>query len=186
MRSVGMAATGKHFPGHGAVALDSHLTLPIDERDLASIRAKDLVPFKQLIAEGLEAVMPAHVLYPQVDSQPAGFSEFWLQSILREELGFNGVIFSDDLDMAGAAIAGDFAQRAGLAEQAGCDMLLVCNNPNAAVQVLDNLPIKARPVSEHRLQTMRAKPLAISRAQLQASERWQQVSQKLAALLAMN
>ncbi|MFZ2725099.1 MAG: beta-N-acetylhexosaminidase [Methylococcaceae bacterium] len=186
MRSAGMAATGKHFPGHGAVALDSHLTLPVDERDLQSIRAKDLVPFKQLITEGLEAVMPAHVLYPQVDKQPAGFSSVWLQTILRQELGFNGVIFSDDLSMAGAAIAGDFERRAGLAEQAGCDMLLVCNNPSAAVQVLEALPIKERRVSAQRLQAMRAKSFPFSRAELLASQRWQQTTQQLTTLMNAN
>lgn len=181
MRAVGMAATGKHFPGHGAVALDSHLTLPVDERDLASIRAKDLIPFQRLIAEGLEAVMPAHVLYPQVDTQPAGFSSIWLQTILRQELRFDGVIFSDDLNMAGAAIAGDLPQRAALAEQAGCDMLLVCNNPSAAIQLLDTLAIKTKPISVQRLQTMRAKT-QINRAELRASERWQQTVQKIARL----
>ena len=181
MRSAGMAATGKHFPGHGAVALDSHLTLPVDERDLASIRAKDLVPFAQLISQGLEAIMPAHVLYSQVDNQPAGFSRFWLQTILRGELGFNGVIFSDDLSMAGAAVAGDFSQRAALAAQAGCDMLLVCNNPNAAIAVLDSLPIKARPDSVQRLQTMRGKKVS-ERAALLASARWQRFSEQIGQL----
>ena len=96
MKTAGMAAIGKHFPGHGGVALDSHLTLPIDERHLDSLRTQDLLPFKQLIAEGLEGIMPAHVIYPQIDSQPAGFSSFWIQHILRQELRFEGTVFSDD------------------------------------------------------------------------------------------
>ena len=175
MKSAGMAATGKHYPGHGAVALDSHLTLPVDERDLATIRAKDLQPFEQLIAEGLEAIMPAHVVYPKVDPNPAGFSRFWLQQILREELRFNGTIFSDDLSMEGAAIAGDFPERARLAQQAGCDMLLVCNNPNAAVQVLDALPVTQDPLREQRLQVMRGKP-QFNRTQLMAHPQWQHVT----------
>lgn len=95
MNAAGMAATGKHFPGHGAVALDSHLTLPTDERDLDSLRVKDLLPFKQLILEGLEGIMPAHVVFPNIDPNPAGFSPFWIQQILRRELNFNGVVFSE-------------------------------------------------------------------------------------------
>ena len=154
MHSAGMAATGKHFPGHGAVALDSHLTLPIDDRDITALRHKDFIPFKQLIAEGLEGIMPAHVLYPNIDSQQAGFSNFWIQKILREELNFNGTVFSDDLSMAGAATAGGFADRAKQAHLAGCDMLLVCNNSSAAAEVLDKLPIIQDPLREARLKRM--------------------------------
>jgi beta-N-acetylhexosaminidase len=175
MNEAGMAATGKHFPGHGAVALDSHLTLPIDERDLASIRAKDMIPFKQLIEEGLEGIMPAHVVYPKIDPNPAGFSPFWIQQILRQELNFNGTVFSDDLSMEGAASVGDFPERARLAQLAGCDMILVCNNPAAAEQVLEALPITRDPVREQRLNRMQGKP-QMSREQLLRSEKWQQLS----------
>ena len=175
MNEAGMAATGKHFPGHGGVALDSHLTLPIDERDLASIRAKDLPPFKQLIKEGLEGVMPAHVVYPNIDPNPAGFSAFWIQQILRRELNFNGTVFSDDLSMAGAASAGDFPERARLAQQAGCDMLLVCNNPVAAEHVLEVLPIKQDPLREQRLLRMQGRPF-MSREQLLKTDKWLQIS----------
>lgn len=175
MKAAGMAATGKHFPGHGAVAPDSHLTLPIDERDLDSIRAKDLAPFKQLIAEGLEGIMPAHVVYPKVDPNPAGFSPFWIQRILRQELSFNGAVFSDDLSMEGAASVGDFPERARLAQQAGCDMILVCNNPAAAEQVLNALPVTQDRLREQRLQRMQGKP-QMNRQQLLATEQWQQVS----------
>jgi beta-N-acetylhexosaminidase len=153
MNAAGMAATGKHFPGHGAVALDSHLTLPTDERDLDSLRVKDLLPFKQLILEGLEGIMPAHVVFPNI------------------ELNFNGVVFSDDLSMAGAASAGDFPERARQAQQAGCDMLLVCNNPAAAEQVLEALPVTQDPVRELRLRRMQGRPL-MNRAALLNSEKW--------------
>ena len=175
MNEAGMAATGKHFPGHGAVALDSHLTLPIDERDLDSIRAKDLLPFKQLIEEGLEGIMPAHVVYPKIDPNPAGFSPFWIQQILRKELNFNGTVFSDDLSMEGAASVGDFPERARLAQLAGCDMILVCNNPAAAEQVLEALPISQDPVREQRLSRMQGKP-QMNREQLMRTEKWQQLS----------
>jgi len=181
MNEAGMAATGKHFPGHGAVALDSHLTLPIDDRDLDAIRAKDLLPFKQLIAEGLEGIMPAHVLYPQIDPNPAGFSTFWLQTILRKELAFDGVIFSDDLSMEGAASVGDFPTRAKLAQQAGCDMILVCNNPTAAEQVLDSLPVTKNPVSEQRLKRMQGKS-TLNREQLLRTEKWHQLSNLINSL----
>ncbi|MGD0959794.1 MAG: beta-N-acetylhexosaminidase [Methylomonas sp.] len=178
MRDAGMAATGKHFPGHGAVQADSHLTLPVDERELDEIRNKDLAPFRQLIARGLEAVMPAHVVYPRVDELPAGFSAIWLQQILRGEMRFKGAIFSDDLSMAGAAIAGDYPERARLAAQAGCDMLLVCNNPAAAEQVLDTLDFRSDAMHQQRLSTMR-RQFAPSRPGLINSAKWRQVSAQL-------
>ncbi|WP_411727330.1 beta-N-acetylhexosaminidase [Methyloglobulus sp.] len=178
MNAAGMAATGKHFPGHGAVALDSHLTLPYDERDLGSIRAKDLQPFKTLIAEGLEGIMPAHVVYRNIDPNPAGFSPFWIQQILRKELGFNGAVFSDDLSMEGAASVGGFPERARLAQETGCDMLLVCNNPSAAEQVLDALPLSRDPLREQRLVRMLGKP-QFNREQLLRSGKWQQSSTRI-------
>ena len=179
MQAAGMAATGKHFPGHGSVALDSHLTLPEDNRTLDLIRQHDLVPFQRLIAEGLEAIMPAHVVYPQVDSLPAGFSAVWIQQILRGELGFEGAIFSDDLSMEGAAIAGDFCERARLADEAGCDMLLVCNNPAAAEQVLDGMRFSHDSNRQRRLNAMRGRPQFDS-ASLRQLPRWQNTSQQLA------
>jgi len=172
MNAAGMSATGKHFPGHGSVALDSHLALPVDEREFDALWRKDLLPFKQLIGEGLEAVMPAHVVYAKCDVNPAGFSSFWIKQVLRQKLNFNGAVFSDDLSMAGAATAGGFLERAKLAQQAGCDMLLVCNNPVGAEEVLDSLPIKLDPVREQRLNKMFGKT-SISRERLLKTEQWQ-------------
>lgn len=175
MVRAGMAATGKHFPGHGAVALDSHLTLPIDDRDLDALRHSDLQPFRQLISEGLEGIMPAHVLYSQIDAQPAGFSKFWIQTILRDELGFDGVVFSDDLSMEGAASIDDFSKRAQVALQAGCDMVLVCNNSIAAVEVLNSLPIENNSERERRLQKMCGQ-FTGNFEQLKTSVEWQQAA----------
>lgn len=138
MAAAGMAATGKHFPGHGFVQADSHLEQPFDTRVMADIEQVDLIPFRALAAK-LQGIMPAHVVYPQVDDQPAGFSRVWLQNILRRDLGYGGLIFSDDLAMAGAASAGSYPQRARAALDAGCDMVLVCNDRPAAIEVLEAL-----------------------------------------------
>lgn len=138
MNRLGMQATGKHFPGHGFVAADSHVDIPRDGRLLEALEGDDLVPFRRLAAR-LGGIMPAHVIYPQVAPEPAGFSPYWLQDVLRGTLGFSGVIFSDDLSMEGATVAGSFSRRAAAALDAGCDMVLVCNHRDGALQVLDYL-----------------------------------------------
>ena len=136
LQRAGMAACGKHFPGHGWAEADSHVAFPVDSRSLAEL-ATDMAPYRQLALDGaLNGVMPAHVIYPQVDSLPAGFSPLWIGK-LRSELGFDGVIFSDDLSMAAAGIAGDIVGRTSAAWNAGCDMLLVCNSPDAVGDLLE-------------------------------------------------
>ncbi|GAA3917183.1 beta-N-acetylhexosaminidase [Litoribacillus peritrichatus] len=141
LEHAGMKGVGKHFPGHGHVSADSHLALPHDSRSFEEIEIKDLFPFRLLIESGLQGVMPAHVIYDQVDADhPAGFSTFWLQEVLRNQLGFEGVVFSDDLSMQGAVDAEPTASgRALAALKAGCNMLLVCNDQAAAQEVLTSL-----------------------------------------------
>jgi beta-N-acetylhexosaminidase len=143
MHAAGMKSTGKHFPGHGSVEEDSHIAMPIDKRSFEEIQDQDMRVFKQLIsAKKIDAVMPAHVIYPSIDSKPAGFSSIWIKQILRKQLGFEGVIFSDDLSMQAASIAGSVTDRAEFAIEAGCDMVLVCNAPSEAEKVLDGLSQK--------------------------------------------
>lgn len=139
LKKGGMQAVGKHFPGHGFVVADSHVSIPIDEREFDQIAQNDMQPFRQMIDEGLAAIMPAHVIYPKVDDKPAGFSAKWLQKVLRERLGFNGAVFSDDLSMEGATVGGDVTTRSLAALNAGCDMVLLCNRPDLADELLENL-----------------------------------------------
>ena len=171
MLNAGMASTGKHFPGHGAVQADSHVACPVDERSFEDIYAEDIVPFDRLIKNGLAGIMPAHVVYSSVDPNPAGFSKFWLNEVLRNRLEFQGVIFSDDLSMEGASIAGDVVDRARAALNAGCDMALVCNDPDAAVKVLDNLGDLDSPVSHVRLARMHGRHF-VNRKQLLKERDW--------------
>jgi len=153
---AGMGAVGKHFPGHGYAEADSHVAVPRDERKFADILKKDLVPFRATIEAGLAGVMPAHVIYGQVDAEPAGYSKHWLQEVLRGKLGFQGIIFSDDLSMEGASVAGGVPERARAALAAGCDMVLLCNDPAGQEVLLDSL--KDLPLaSAERVERMRKK-----------------------------
>jgi beta-N-acetylhexosaminidase len=135
---AGMSHCGKHFPGHGFVKADSHVAIPIDERPFDQIFKDDIQPYLHLM-QGLASVMPAHVIYPNVDEHPAGFSAIWLLRILREQLGFAGSIFSDDLSMEGASIAGGYTQRAAIALAAGCDYILICNQPEATQLLFESV-----------------------------------------------
>jgi len=181
MLSAGMHAVGKHFPGHGGVVEDSHHALPVDNRSFDIILRQDLVPFERMIRNHLSAIMPAHVIYDQVDDKPAGYSSFWLQTVLRERLNFHGVIFSDDLTMEAACIAGGYPERAEQALAAGCDMVLVCNHPDGAAEVLDHLNDYSNPASQMRLMRMHGKE-GVSREELLASYRWKQATEMIKLL----
>lgn len=154
MKDAGMAAVGKHFPGHGHVAADSHVAVPVDDRAFADIELADLVPFRQMVDFGLPGIMPAHVIYPRVDPHPAGFSQVWLKRVLRQRLGFEGLIFSDDLSMEGASGAGGVVERGRAALEAGCDMVLVCNDCDAADELLTDLRWDTPAVSLARMARM--------------------------------
>jgi len=181
MRDAGMAATGKHFPGHGAVVADSHLALPEDHRSYSEI-LEDIVPYERLIPSGLAGVMIAHVVYTELDRLPAGFSQWWLQTELRERLRFRGVIFSDDLCMVAAEVAGDYAARAQAALAAGCDMVLVCNDFAAAATVAESLVGYSEPLGQLRLARLHgpAEPPAL--ADLREGESWRTARDVLARL----
>lgn len=170
-REAGMASVGKHFPGHGCVQADSHLELPVDPRTFKEIWSNDLMPFHHMIINGLEGIMPAHVIYSACDDKPAGYSRFWIEEILRGRMKFSGVIFSDDLSMAAANVAGSYTDRARTALEAGCDMILVCNNPQAATEVLNDLEDYRNPVSQARLVRMHGKG-RIAAEQLRENPRW--------------
>jgi beta-N-acetylhexosaminidase len=188
MRDAGMAATAKHFPGHGAVIADSHLTLPVDRRELVDM-ADDLAPYRRLIANGLAAVMVAHVLFPAVDSAPASLSSRWIRDVLRGELRFQGVVFADDLSMGGAAAAyGDIVARAQQALAAGCDMLPVCNNRASVIALLDGLNVEPEPTSRLRLVRLHGRD-GVSRQALTALPEWtrsQELLARVAAAPALN
>lgn len=178
MREAGMAATAKHFPGHGAVVADSHLALPVDRRELADLTA-DLTPYRRLIPNDLAAVMMGHVLFPAVDTVPASFSRRWVADILRGELDFRGVVFADDLTMEGASAMGGVVERAEAALAAGCDVLPVCNRRDRVIALLDGLKSQPGPASQMRVLRMRGKE-SPSRAELAASRRYQQAGECLA------
>lgn len=172
MKQAGMRTTGKHFPGHGSVKADSHVSAAIDERSSDEIFELDMSVFKQLIQNHqLDAIMPAHVIYPSIDDKPAGFSNIWLQDILRNKLQFNGTIFSDDLSMEAASVAGGYTDKAQAALEAGCDMILACNNIKGAIEIIDaNQSLSQFIQSENYLSS--SNHPQISLAALQASARW--------------
>jgi beta-N-acetylhexosaminidase len=182
MKLAGMAAVGKHFPGHGAVKEDSHVGIPVDNRLFDDIYMSDLIPFERMIAAGLPAVMPAHVIYPEVDNVPAGFSRIWLQEILRQRLGFQGVIFSDDISMAGANHAGDYPDRAMAALGAGCDMVLICNNQEAAISLVNGIEYEVHPVSQARLMRMHGRGSGVDFNNLKRDQKWQAVAKLISSL----
>jgi beta-N-acetylhexosaminidase len=171
MRDAGMAGTAKHFPGHGAVAPDSHVAMPVDRRELVDMD-KDLYPYQRLIDNGLASIMAAHVVFSAVDPLPAGFSRRWLQDELRGRMGFTGAIFSDDLNMAGAGIVGDMPARVRAALAAGCDMVPCCNNRQGVLQVIESFRGSEDPVSQVRLARLHGKQ-TLDRLALRQTSDWQ-------------
>jgi beta-N-acetylhexosaminidase len=181
-KQAGMSGVGKHFPGHGHVRADSHHEVSVDERTLEEIEAADLVPFQRLVDAGIGGIMPAHVIYPKIDAQPAGFSPVWLKKILRDQLGFGGMIFSDDLSMEGARGAGNIVRRAQAALAAGCDMAVVCNNPAASDELLEGLDCQMPAVSLVRLARLHGKPRAGGMAKLREDARYARALQAVAGI----
>jgi beta-N-acetylhexosaminidase len=174
----GVAAVAKHFPGHGYAEADSHVAVPRDERAFKEILKKDIAPYKPVIDAGLAALMPAHVIYPQVDPNPAGYSRYWLQEVLRKQLGFQGIVFSDDLSMEGAAVAGGPPERARAALEAGCDMVLLCNNPASLDELLASLKdvVLANPERLQRMKRQGGRDLRKSVAYREAQDALRQVA----------
>lgn len=179
MHDAGMAAVGKHYPGHGTVVADSHVELPVDERSYYDIEHADLIPFR-LLSESLEGVMPAHVRYPLVDKEPAGYSRVWIRDILRRDLDFQGIVFSDDLNMSGAADAGDVDVRAALALDAGCDVILLCNDRAGTERLLATCRAQIEPLTQVRLMRMHGRGEQIGLAALARDRRWIEASERVA------
>lgn len=181
LREAGMSATAKHFPGHGFVAADSHVALPVDRRELADLGA-EITPYRRMIINGLPSVMMAHVVFPDVDSLPASLSARWIKDILRRELDFRGAVFTDDLSMAGAVAFGGVVERARLALEAGADMLPVCNSRAAVHELLDALPVVSNPVSALRLARVHGRQGEVGPGALEAlraQARWKRVNAML-------
>lgn len=181
-KQAGMSGVGKHFPGHGHVVADSHHSSPVDERAYDEIEATDLTPFRRLIDAGLGGIMPAHVVFPRVDERPAGYSSVWLKTVLRGRLGFGGVIFSDDLSMEGAGVAGGVVERATVALAAGCDVVLVCNDPRAVDELLGGLSYSIPAVSLARLARMHGRQPPRAMVQLREDPRYVQALHAIAGI----
>ena len=178
VHEAGMSAIIKHFPGHGSVDADSHEALPYDDRPLAEIKSRDMKPFQALIDQGVEGVMPAHIVFTQVDDQPAGFSHIWQEDILRHQLGFGGLVVSDCLTMEGAASAGSYSVRVRQALAAGCD-LLILSSREGVKEVLDSTEETAiRGVGPGRLLTSHRPAWDL----LTDSHRYKKTAQQLLAL----
>lgn len=173
MRSAGMQAVGKHFPGHGGVAADSHIDLPVDTRSYQDLFMQDLLPFRRLINQGIAGIMSAHVVYERTDQPVATYSRKWLHAVLREQLDFKGAVFSDDLSMKAAACSDEYLVRAHKALQAGCDMVLICNDNEQAVQVAEQLANQDNPASQIRLARMHGGKHSIPNKDLRARKAWQ-------------
>lgn len=182
LQLAGMAAVGKHFPGHGAIRADTHVETAIDIRSYTDIEKEDLISFRRVIDAGLPGIMAAHVVYPAIDQHPAGFSSEWLQRILRQDLGFEGCIFSDDLGMQAARNYGSITRRAEQSLQTGCDMVLVCNDPDAADELLGSLQWEFSAVSMARLERMRGQHMIHSMAQLHKMERFLQAADEISKI----
>ena len=181
MNKAGMQAVGKHFPGHGGVVEDSHVAMPVDHRELEELINSDIIPFQYMIENKLAAIMPAHVIYDKVDEKPAGYSSFWIENILRHRFGFQGVIFSDDLSMEAACVAGGYGERADAALKAGCDMALVCNHLDGAYEAAEYIKGYTNPTSQLRLVRMHGEH-DISWSQLKKDRRWHELSAEIVAL----
>ena len=173
MRSAGMQAVGKHFPGHGGVAADSHIDMPVDSRSYQDLLMQDLLPFRRLINQGIAGIMSAHVVYERIDQEVATYSRKWLHSVLREQLDFKGAVFSDDLSMKAAVCSDEYLVRARKALQAGCDMVLICNENAQAVRVAEQLTNQDNPVSQIRLARMHGGRHAIPSQDLRTRKAWQ-------------
>lgn len=181
MRRAGMVATGKHFPGHGSVREDSHLAMPVDVRTHQAVSREDMLPFAHAVRNDVGALMTAHVVYREVDDLPVCFSSVWLQQYLRDALGFDGAVLSDDLSMAGASIAGDALARARRALHAGCDIVLICNDRSACVKTLDGLDHEDNPISQLRRTRMHGRA-RLDWSTLHGLDEWRTVSEAVARL----
>ncbi len=184
MKEAGMGCVGKHFPGHGFVEADSHLEIPVDSRDFDAVWEEDIAPYRHRIGRQLSGVMPAHVIFEAIDPNPAGFSAFWLQEILRGRLGFGGVLFSDDLTMEGAAVAGDIVARARAAAAAGCDMVLVCNRPDLAAELLDRWAPQVSAEQAARIQALRPRPRHTDPYSLEIDPRYREARTRVLEIVA--